>query len=333
MLGMGLYCLFLISTGLVLWHRKWYVIDHSSLLRQGLFWWAIIVPVLSFFYFGYFAWSGYTVSLDSEGFNQFVSISKLPIGLLSLSIPLVAIVVGAHRSIQTREQIESTTDQIAITKKKNSLDEYYAREKNFLDKCVFVEKRVGALPVSMSSGPEEHPVSLSAPHKLFKKIYLDARPEEVSIYEPSDVLYRQIINEVETININLKPYMEKIEAGQRMNAEEEAVILFVIQRAICKTFDLLSIELFPVPYFYIKTPKGSFQLCVATEADLKIWLRKFLILVESFVGSIWPERKLEVFPIRRYVFLGAFFFRCFELGNITQKYEALNWEQTVNPFK
>ncbi|WP_261991492.1 hypothetical protein [Pseudomonas sp. SC3(2021)] len=333
MLGMELYFLFLFLTGLVLWYRKWYVIDHSSLLRQGFFWWAIIVPVLSFFYFGCFAWSGYSVSLDSEGFNEFVSISKLPMGLLSLSIPFVAIVVGVHRSIQTREQIEATTNQIAITKKKNSLDEYYAREKNFLDKCVFVEKRVGGLPVSMSSGSEEHPFSLSAPHKLFKKIYLDAKPEEVSIYESSDVLYWQIVNEIEMININLKSYMDRVEAKEDLGGEEGAVILFIIQKAICKVFDLLNVELFPVPYFYIKSPKGSFQLCVATEADLKVWLRKFLILVESFVGSVWPERKLEVFPIRRYVFLGAYFFRCYEFGEITQKYDALNWEQTVNPFK
>lgn len=333
MLNMGLYFLFLILTGVVLWHRKWYVINHFSLLRQGFFWWAIVVPVLSFIYFGYFAWSGYSVSLDSEGFNEFIKISKLPMGLLSLSMPFVAIVIGVHRSIQTREQIEATTNQITITKKKNSLDEYYAREKNFLDKCVFVEKRVGGLPVSMTSGAEEHSFSLSAPHKLFKQIYLNAKPEEVSIYESSDVLCRKIENEIDMININLKPYMGRVEAGEDLGAEEGAVILFVIQRAICKVFDLLSVELFPVPYFYIRSSKGSFQLCIATEADLKVWLRNFLILVESFVGSVWPERKLDVFPIRRYVFLGAYYFRFYEFGETTHKYDALNWEQTVNAFK
>lgn len=333
MLGIGLYFLFLIFTGLVLWYKKWYVIDHSSLLRQGFFWWALIVPVISFFYFGCFSWRGYSISLDSQGFNEFVSISKLPIGLLSLSIPFVAIVVGVHRSIQTRVQINSTASQIALTEKKNSLDEYYAREKNFLEKCVFVEKRVGILPVTLSSGSEEHSVSLSSPHKLFRKIYVDDRPGNISLYEPSDDLYWQIVNELNMINANLKPHVERMEAGESLEAGEDAAILFVIQRSICKTFDILSVELFPVPYFYVNASRGRFQLCIATEADLKIWLRKYLILVESFVSSVWPERKIETFPIRRYVFLGAYFFRCFELGEITQKYDALNWEQTVNPFK
>lgn len=320
-------------TAALFWYNKWYKIDHSSLLSQGMFWGALTIPSLSFFYFGHYAWQGYALSLNADGLNEFISISKLPLGLLSLSIPLVAIVASVHRSIQTEEQISSALNQLSLAKKKNSLDEYYAREKNFLDKCSFVEKRTGSLRIVKANGFVEHKVSLSAPHKLFKTIYSDSRPDRISIFEASDILYQQISLEAITINENIKHHMDRVEAGDIPSIDDDAAILFVVTRSICKTFDLLHVDLFPVPYFMIQKAKGRIQLCLTSEEDLKHWLRKYILLIDSFVGSVWPEKKHDIFNIRRYLFLGAHYFKSFEVGNVVQDYDSLNWEGTVNAFK
>ena len=333
MLGILVYICFLAATALAFWYKKWYKLDHSSLLSQGMFWGAMAVPTISFFYFGGFAWQGYVPSLDADGLNEFISISKLPIGLLSLSIPLVAITASVHRSIQTQEQILSALNQVSLAKKKNSLDEYYVREKNFLDKCSFVEKRVGKLPTSGSSGRVEHVISLSAPHRRFNAIYTGSHPDRVSLYKPSEMLFYQISSEVDNININLQGHMSRFENNDIPSNEDGAVIVYVVMRALCKTFDLLHVDLFPVPYFLIKTSGNMIQVSVSSEADLKYWLRKYIILVESFVGSVWPENKCHLLDIRKYVFLGANFFSCFDEGSITHEYYSINWGDTTNIFK
>jgi hypothetical protein len=48
----------------------------------------------------------YTFSWTAEGFNLFLELSKLPLGIASLSIPLGTIAAVMHRSAQTSKQIE-----------------------------------------------------------------------------------------------------------------------------------------------------------------------------------------------------------------------------------
>lgn len=333
MIGIWCYVVFLVSVVFIFWLRDWYKIDHSSLLSQGMFWGGLIIPLVSFVYFGCYAWEGYSLSLNAAGLNEFISISKLPLGLLSLSIPFVAIVTSVHRSIQTQEQISTAMSQIELAKKKNSLDEYYAREKNFVDKCSFVEKKVGSLPVSKGGEYVDHKVSLSLPHKLFNVIYKDSKPDSVSAYEASDALYWMIVTEVETISENLKLHMEKLERGESPSVDEDAVMLFVIMRSFCRTLDFLHVDLCPMPYFSIKKSNGSVQLCVTSEKDLKQWLRRYVVLVDTFIGLVWPEKQCSFFNIRRYVYVGAYYFAGFESGSVVQEYNSLNWEGTVGVFK
>lgn len=333
MAGLLIYSAILTTIAIMFWHKKWYKLDQSSLLSQGIFWLGILIPFFSFVFFGCYAWARYHIDLSAEGLNTFISISKLPLGLLSLSIPLVAIVASVHRSIQTEAQISSAMTQIDLAKNKNFLDEYYAREKNLVDKCAFIEKKIGNLRTLQKEGYIDRKVSISSPHKLFKIIYKDALPGKPSTYEASESLYMLILVEAMTIDENIKSYLSKFEDQSRPDRDAEVVILFVILRSLSKTFDLLHIDLFPVPYFYIKGKQNAIQVCVASEADLKSWLKKYLVLIESFTNSVWLDKECHFFNIRRYLFLGSSFFNSFEEGDFIHDYESTNWAGTVNIFK
>lgn len=83
-----------------------------GLAKQLLFWMAVLIPVIYFVEFGSIAWTDYKPSLDKEGFDKFLEISKLPILLLSLSIPLTALVAKLHSTAQTARQIEKNKHEL-----------------------------------------------------------------------------------------------------------------------------------------------------------------------------------------------------------------------------
>lgn len=79
---------------------------------QTLFWLVVLSPLTYFGIFGAFAWQGYDVSMTAEGFKKFIDISTLPIALLSLSIPLTALVTYLHSTAQTAKQIEKNEHEL-----------------------------------------------------------------------------------------------------------------------------------------------------------------------------------------------------------------------------
>lgn len=105
---------------------NWLALDHRSLGHQPLFWLAIFLPVTLFIVFGCISWIGSNPQWNYKGFNRFIEISKLPLGLLALALPFTALVTSWHRSIQTAKQIEET--QV-----KNTADLYYAHLKFFIE--------------------------------------------------------------------------------------------------------------------------------------------------------------------------------------------------------
>ncbi len=98
------------------------ILPEKGLAAQGLLWLSIVVPISYFLTFGVVAWLDYYVQLSADGFETFVKISALPLGLLSFSVPLSLLIIRIHSTSQTAKQIE-------ITKHKNNLDTYYAHRK------------------------------------------------------------------------------------------------------------------------------------------------------------------------------------------------------------
>ncbi|MDF9904523.1 UNVERIFIED_ORG: hypothetical protein OKW15_002479 [Pseudomonas reinekei] len=80
----------------------------KGLSTQPLFWLCIFIPTSYFLAFGIVSWNGYSLSLDAAGLKTFISISAVPLGLLSLSLPLTVIAASFHSTEQTARQIRNT---------------------------------------------------------------------------------------------------------------------------------------------------------------------------------------------------------------------------------
>ncbi|WP_407207241.1 hypothetical protein [Citrobacter portucalensis] len=121
-----LYFIFLFSYIVYLFKKKAFQMNAKPLTQQPLFKSALVIPFLSFLASGLICWRGHSLQIDADGFNNFLTISKFPLGLLSLSIPFGVIVNNIHRTIQTDKQIQEA-------QRKNSIDAYYAHRKNTME--------------------------------------------------------------------------------------------------------------------------------------------------------------------------------------------------------
>ncbi|NIL19670.1 hypothetical protein [Pseudomonas sp. AN3A02] len=72
-----------------------------------------------------------TLSLTHEGFNNFITIFKFPIGLLALLIPIGAVFVANHRSEQTKAQMKLTEYQIKAAQNNNNFTNYFKHIEEF----------------------------------------------------------------------------------------------------------------------------------------------------------------------------------------------------------
>lgn len=107
---------------LILGWKSFKLTPEKGLLKQGLLWLSILLPVFYFLIFGGIAWNGYRIELSSDGLETFFRISAVPLTFLSLSIPLAVLVSRFHST-------EQTAKQIAITAHKNNLDAFYSHRK------------------------------------------------------------------------------------------------------------------------------------------------------------------------------------------------------------
>lgn len=128
-----IYTIFLVIYFYYLHQTKAFEMNSEPLTKQRLFKAVFIVPLVSFLAFGTVAWVGHSFQLDAGGLNNFLNISKLPLALLSLSVPFGVIVNNIHRTIQTDTQIKEA-------QRKNKADAFYSHRKNtieIMEKIVF----------------------------------------------------------------------------------------------------------------------------------------------------------------------------------------------------
>lgn len=74
---------------------------------------AIVIPVGLALLVGWIFTGDLSLELDRspEGMNNFLKMFKLPLGIASLSLPIVAVVAANHRSMQTAKQIQEQNAQ------------------------------------------------------------------------------------------------------------------------------------------------------------------------------------------------------------------------------
>jgi uncharacterized integral membrane protein len=99
----------------------------KSFLRLGVVWFAILLLIIiSVILSGIIIYNTPLIfDLSSNGFNYFVSVFRFPLGILTLIIPIVALLAANHRSEQTKEQIKVTGIQ-------NNFANYYKHLEEFI---------------------------------------------------------------------------------------------------------------------------------------------------------------------------------------------------------
>lgn len=120
------YILIITIYAIYLYRKNAFQMNAEPLTHQDLFWAAMIVPFSAFIVVGSICWYGKGLKIDSDGFNNFLSISKFPLALLSLSLPFGVVVNNVHRTIQTDKQIKEA-------ERKNKADGFYSHRKNTID--------------------------------------------------------------------------------------------------------------------------------------------------------------------------------------------------------
>lgn len=121
-----------------------------GLSRHALFWAAMFVPVGWFLIFGIYAWlgcSGCSIALNAEGFSEFIRISKLPIALLSLALPLTLLVSYLYSTEQTAKQL-----------RKNEHENFYMHRREFVSyfECIEPVVLFGVVEVKYNIAPRTH---------------------------------------------------------------------------------------------------------------------------------------------------------------------------------
>ncbi|CAI1000591.1 Uncharacterised protein [Serratia fonticola] len=171
--------LFTVLFSIIMYYFKWFILDDGNLFRQPLFAVSILVPVYLFIILGVWVWKGNSMSFTSNGFSNFLIISKLPLLFLASSIPLASIVNNIHRTIQTEKQISES-------EKKNLSDSYYNHCRFTLDlfKTIQGKKIICNFKLNNSKSEvkeTESQISIKYPLELYRKLFSTSSPEKGAI--------------------------------------------------------------------------------------------------------------------------------------------------------
>ena len=147
------------------------------------FWVAICIPVtLACFVWGAMYRSGLPdMCWSAECFNNAFELFKVPLALLTLIFPAVALIASHHRSVQTVAQIKASED-------KNAFENYFKHQEYF-SKMIQVNNEKGDMKFEF--------VSVAG---LYKKIFPYNNVDKFSPIENESVFFKSIFEKI--ININ-----------------------------------------------------------------------------------------------------------------------------------
>lgn len=118
---------------------KYFSLNPSrGLYSQPLFWVSIITPICISIALGIPVWIDYSLAFTSTAYTKFLDISKFPLGVCSLSIPLGVLVGRLHGTKQTAKQIENT-EQDNKTKLYLGHFEHFCKYVEFVEKSLKVQ--------------------------------------------------------------------------------------------------------------------------------------------------------------------------------------------------
>jgi hypothetical protein len=182
-------------------HRAgWLRLDDRDLFSQPLFLISILLPIYYFAAIGLWVWKGHGLDFSSNGFANFLEISKLPLLFLASAIPMAAIVNNVHRTIQTEKQIRES-------EKKNLSDAYYGHLKFMVDQFKTVEGFEVDLEFVYGTKPTkaliQSKINVRFPLELYRRSFHLSSPESGADSRISEDFLKDVRGEWDAIIKNL----------------------------------------------------------------------------------------------------------------------------------
>ncbi|HGK4849041.1 TPA: hypothetical protein ACJ2X1_000378 [Yersinia enterocolitica] len=171
-------------------------LDHDRLSKQWPFWISIFSPLIISILLSIPLWVDTTLDISANGYNKFLSIYRLPIGVLSLSIPLVAIVAHIHRTIQTAEQLNAA-------RKKNIADSFFSHHKFITDALTKVAPR----KVKISNKYCE--LKIEDPFQIYNIFFKESSYDDGVNTSRINIARNEIITLLDDVNTEIKNASEK----------------------------------------------------------------------------------------------------------------------------
>jgi hypothetical protein len=170
---------------------------------------------------------------SSAGFNEAAAYLKVPLGLLTVSIPLLALLAANHRSEQTKQQMTLTRTQIARTDKQIQLTSGQNNFSNFYKHIEVFEKFCAEHLKNKS-------ISLINPRKTHNYLFPNSRNGDFKANEWA-------VKELHKASID---YFKAAEGLNNKGTKARSIFdLFQIDQTLCAIFGLNRSKQDPGPDF------------------------------------------------------------------------------------
>jgi hypothetical protein len=296
-------------------------LDERKLSEQRLFRMAILIPLSISIFLCIPLWMETSIDISSNGYNNFLSLYKLPIGVLSLSIPLVAIVAHIHRTIQTAKQIE-------LTNQKNITDRFFSHHKYVTDALTSIKsEKVHIKNESIS-------LKITNPFILYRDVFPNASHINGIDTNIKSEIFNTIIARLNDIN-NLLTQSEEVSLHQNFKSHPSGElvlnlhdILFNINAlvsimCISKEFDYLT-EKYKYLLHYNNT-RIKLVITINNEDELKDFINSVYNIAFKVFDIFQVENIPHFISISHYVHKGKKYFFSDVFSRFIQ-----TTEQTIN---
>lgn len=261
----------------------WFVLSHKNLFNQPLFLISIFIPLYLFLAIGFWSWKGHSINFTSDGFNNFLTISKLPLLFLAAAVPLTSIVNNIHRTIQTEKQISEA-------ERKNLSDAYYTHFKHTLE----LLKSITSDKVITFNIDQYLQFSFHNPVSLYHKTYPNNSPSKALDYLPNPELLHNLTKNWENIHKSLLT-VSKIANGLEKRRRHSFYIplalikLYIIENAaenIIRTLMFSNLYFSRRPAFNYEG--WRYRGLTGSETTLNRMLEQLNLVCNRFVDIIAP---------------------------------------------
>jgi len=170
---------------------------HKSFLSLKILWFVVAThfAVAAIFSILITYNSNLTPSYDYTGFNNALNIFKIPLGILALIIPIVALLAANHRSEQTKEQMRLASEN-------NNFSNFYKHTEEF---------------ESYLSEHEESKTKISLPRKFHRLAFPGAKHGDFRVGEKIGLKIDEYILDIILASAGLNDQKTWIEAADKLD--------------------------------------------------------------------------------------------------------------------